>query len=318
MIETKRMTCALAAAACAIASMIGIAENAVAGAIANIQLVQWGPHAPSGPVVNLRNTSGTTIASDALTYGGSFLWNGLPGSSTTPAPTIDDFVDPTASDNSTDLLTFCLELNENISWGGTYHAEILPLADLPSSGAPPGSNPAGMGSLSAELIARLWAAFYPSKVAANLPGPSGSLDAGAFQLAIWKLEYDPELMGSGSFSKSLFESGNLRLSHDDIFTNYGNNAGTGLVDRASDWIDQVLKHPGWDMARLRGLRLVGYNGGAAQDQVVQIEGGNIQRTVTPEPASMAVWVMVGAALAFPRLRRRRLGWANVELAKIDV
>lgn len=298
----KQLTRTRTAAALFAAALLASAVNAEAGAIANIELVKWGPHASSGPNVTLHNSSGTAISTDALTYGGAFLWNGLPGSSLSPAPTIDDFVDPTPLDTGTDLITFCLELNENIAWGGKYHAEILPLDQLPSSGAPPGSNPGGMGTLSAELIAKLWAKYYPTAIEPKIPqSPIGWDAAGAFQLAIWKLEYDPELMTGNSFDKSQFGTGFLTVSAGDVLNN-------SIVAMAATWISDILlnkSNPLYQMANLRGLRLVDYNGGAAQDQIVQLTGGNIQSVPAPEPASLAIWLVVGAALAFPKLRRCR-------------
>ncbi len=298
----KQMTHARTAAALVVAALLASAVNAEAGAIANIELKQWGPHAASGPNVTLRNFSGAPIATDALTYGGAFLWNVLPGSSLTPAPTIDDFVDPTPGNtvaaNATDLLTFCLELNRNIGWGGQYRAEILPLADLPSSGAPPGSSPLGMGPVSAELIAKLWYKYYSNAVAGLSPqGATISPAAGAFQLAIWKLEYDPELMTGTSFAASGFGSGFLTV--DDL--------SHSIVSLAASWIDDILKNRNvYEMANLRGLRLTDRNGnGDYQDQVAQLTGGNIQSFPAPEPASLAIWLVVGAAFAVPKLRRRR-------------
>jgi hypothetical protein len=284
----RRVAAVLAAGALLFATV-----RAEAGTV-QMQLQSWGPHAAYGPTVSLHNSGNTQTWNDPLTYGGSFLWKGL--STSGSAPNLIDFVDPIAGNTNgqPDFLTFCLELNENIGWGGVYNATVIPLADAPSSGAPPGSNPSGMGADSAKWIEQLWAEYYPI-IGSQLPnGSAGSIEGGAFQLAIWKLEYDPEMMTGGSFSSSGFNSGSLTAIADD------SNAAQ-IIQNASDWIDFILKNPNLPRAQLVALT------GNFQDQVVQLNLPNIQSIPAPEPASLAIWLVVGAAVAFPGLRRRRSG-----------
>lgn len=260
-------------------------EAGLLGQITGAHLDSWGAHAPSGPTVNLYNSAGMVVASnEGVTYGGSFLWS---GATYTPAPVPLNF-SPLDAPN---LLTYCLEINQNIWFGGTFNYDVVSLKDAPTTGAPPavsGQTPTSMGEDSAKWIEQLWTREF-----GNIA--NDSVKAGAFQLAIWKLEYDHKQIASlGSFGLSSFNDGFLQVS----------NAGNGDVfTLASQWINDVIQNPNTERTGLVALTSAYY-----QDQVTAIvppPGPQIQPQAAPEPASVLIWFVAGSFIACSRWRTQR-------------
>jgi hypothetical protein len=113
--------------------------------------------------------------------------------------------------------TFCIELSQDINPGKVYTYQLTALAYAPSPGtAPAQANPphAGMGTIKANAIEELWGQDY-SSIATN------STNAAAFQLAIWKIEYD---WGTADFDS--FGAGNFQAT--------GNSA---VLAQAKAWLD---------------------------------------------------------------------------------
>lgn len=92
---------------------------------------------------------------------------------------------------------FCIEVTQNISYGGTYDYDVnaLPTAPRPNGlGAP-------MGQAKADRIAELYGRHYS--------GLSSDSDYAAFQSAIWNIIYDNDNSidnGAGSFFVNSFNS----------------------------------------------------------------------------------------------------------------
>ena len=84
--------------------------------------------------------------------------------------------------------TFCIEVTQQIAFGGNYSYDVIPLAGGPL----PATFETPMGAAKAGLIAGLWNAHYGSLVT--------STDFAAFQVAVWEIVYDATLdVASDSF-----------------------------------------------------------------------------------------------------------------------
>jgi hypothetical protein len=170
--------------------------------------------------------------------------------------------------NGAAFKTFCLELTQDISPGSaTTYTLTQDLASLPKPGSSQTGGSAGMGTAKATTIENLWGTFY------NSIGNNGT-NAAAFQLAIWKIEYD-----WGSSSATNFSAGN--------FLAKGNSAAT---NQATAWLTYLQngKGPVTTANNLWGMTSPG-----AQDQIT---------AVAPAPsalvlAGIGLFSLCGAAWA---------------------
>lgn len=305
------------------AALAATAKTSRAGTM-GLVLEQWGGanqqyHAPAGEThVTLYQSLGTATGSsnvaDAqhvdVSDGGSFEWqiannsSGIPNSS---------FYDPFQVTSTNQLVTFCIEINQNINWQNNpaYQYNVISLADAPKGTTEqpvnsPGNDLAssqGMGQNAASLIEKLWAAhskevFGQSALQSGDPS-NPSVLAGALQLAIWKIEYDHTSTqytdNAGSPGGVDFSNGFLRV--DDLAI----DSQTGLpsdpiVATAQAWINGLSSFNGTP-ANLLALSSTSY-----QDQLVEVPITRFQ-TPVPEPASGVVWLVGGAIAGFVGLRR---------------
>lgn len=255
---------------------------AQAGTIVNVTFQGQDPNAvpTSGMGVRLYNSlnaSGTpnspAIAYVGLNEGGAFDFKVNNPSST-------EFLGSGGVASSTGILSFCIEMTEYIQYGPT-NMTMIPLADGPAQVSGPNVN--GMGATSAMLIEELWGK-YINTVLDPPAGLTTSQAAGAFQLAVWKLEYDGHdpyaTPGSVNFGKGYVEA----TAH--------NASDAKILNTASNWINSLSLNPAsGDLANL-----VAISGPNFQDQVCQI--------VTPEPSSNLIWLVVAAIGVYPIMRRR--------------
>jgi hypothetical protein len=123
--------------------------------------------------------------------------------------------------------TFCLELTQDISPGIAYTFALVCLENAPRPGSSQTGN--GMGLTKANEIRTLWTAFHGS-----LDGDDNK--SAAFQLAIWKIEYD---WGNGQ-SATDFTKGNFRASDNGGATNLASGWLINLTQPNSYIPDQNL------------------------------------------------------------------------------
>jgi hypothetical protein len=264
------------------------AAVAEAGTMVNVEFRGQDPNATptSGMGVRLYdslNSSGTpnssALANVRLNDGGAFDFKVNNPSST-------QFMGPGGSTSSTGILSFCIEMTEFIQNGPT-NLTMIPLADAPAQAS--GPNVGGMGATSAMLIEELWGKYINTVL--NPPaGLTTSQAAGAFQLAVWKLEYDGKdpfgTPGSVNFGKGYVEA----TAH--------NASDATILSTAGNWINSLSLNPSsGDLANLVAL-----SGPNFQDQVGQVNQAN--QIVTPEPSSNLIWLVVAAIGIYPIMRRR--------------
>jgi hypothetical protein len=184
--------------------------------------------------------------------------------------------------------TYCIDLIENIYFGGNYTFVVAPLQDAPKESAYPGDTGGPMGAGKANELAELFGQHY----ADTLPVGNG-VEREAMQLAIWNIIYDTDTSvstGAGAF----YADGDVDPTAICI-------ANCWLADAANP-LDQELYHAD-DLEALIGC-------GGAQDQIV------VNPTVTittgvPQPAPALGGGLLIAGLALTQWRRHRQTLSNI-------
>jgi hypothetical protein len=276
----------------------------------NLVLDAQGYHAPSGLTVYLHQTlngTGSTDVADSadVSQGGSFEWKVVPDF-TSSGYHQADFVNPLPITSTNQFLTFCIEINQNISFNNnpayTYTLASLASAPIGTSEQPvkaPNGNPSGpgMGAVAANLIAELWANHF-EEVFGNSPlqgTDSSNLNilAGAFQLAIWKLEYDHK---SSQYTDNYGSPGSVDFSKGFLRVSDTNNL---IATTAAGWIN--------DLANFKGTaaNLVAITSLTQQDQLVELKSTvPFGSPSVPEPASGLIWVVIACLVGIATLTRR--------------
>jgi len=289
---------------CALAALMllgasGGAQAGIVGEFTNASFIWTNKYTYAGPAVNVTLQSNGVTVSDGtagLNQGGAFIWKGTdtPGSGTYNQANQTFTFNPSGPAFSVSgLITFCVEINQNISpgWSETYLISTDLAAAPTGTGIPSQS---GMGAAAAGYIADLWNKYYnaatnsPSGQTINAHLYSQSDLSGAFQLAIWKLEYDTATAGT---------TGALKFSGNEI-TGVSWTKGNLLVTGNQAELD-LAAHFLTDLVPSSndGLRVLisGDHNGDFQDQLFAV----------PEPASLAVWLVVGSVGGWAGVFRRR-------------
>ncbi|MBI1190530.1 MAG: hypothetical protein GC200_07620 [Tepidisphaera sp.] len=142
---------------------------------------------------------------------------------------------------------FCIEVTQNIGYGGTYDYDVNTLNSAPRPAD--GSN-SPMGQAKADRIAELYGRHYASL--------STNSDFAAFQSAIWNIVYDTDnTIDTGSFSVNSFNSSDstTRTKANTWLAGLNGDANyfrQGLFALTSDTVqDMIVPSPG--SAALLGL-----------------------------------------------------------------
>jgi|GEM_PF-2810685 len=208
---------------------------------------------------------------------GNILWQ---GANVNPAPFNGAFN------------TYCIDLIQDIGFGGNYTFTTAALAGAPKSGAYPGGTPAnGMGSSKATEIETLFGMHLSDTQGDS---PSANIDREAFQLAIWNVIYDTDTSvsdGSGTFY---------------AISNSGLDA--SAIGAANGYLTDISNSSNQSQYAVNDLvALIGQNG--AQDQVAVNPLGPTPThdpLPAPLPAAAPVGLLAMAAGAFAKWRQRRL------------
>jgi hypothetical protein len=143
--------------------------------------------------------------------------------------------------------TYCIDLIQDVDFGGTYTFDLEPPASAPKAGAYVGGTPSsGMGTAKANDLAALFGVDYGQTV-----GSSASAETAkeAFQLAIWNIIYDTDASvstGSGTFYA-------------------GSDVDSGAISVANGFLADALNPDNQQYDATDLVALVGENG--AQDQI---------------------------------------------------
>ncbi len=195
-----------------------------------------------------------------------------------------DYLTANPSNPPGDLLSdpfrsFCIELNEEVSQGGTYDVAInmdWAAVNGGSGGAVNGMDPISRGT------AKL---FHDYSYGVGLFGTMSNSKAAALQMAIWWLE--DELADSTDMSNNIFLA---------YLTNLDSLLDNDLVAdwKTADYDPHSAEAPGvWVMNLTQ-------NGNPKQDTLV------MGSTAAPEPATMGIWALGMAGFAgFGAYRRRK-------------
>jgi hypothetical protein len=105
--------------------------------------------------------------------------------------------------------------------------------------------------------------------------------AGAFQLAIWKLEYDH---ASTQYTDTTGTPGSVDFSNGFLQVSNPNNS---MATTAAKWINALSSFQGTP------ANLMALTSPSQQDQLVEVESINPHNGPVPEPASSIIWVMAG-------------------------
>ena len=189
----------------------------------------------------------------------------------------------------TDFTTFCIELTQDISPGSTYTYNLTALQDAPNPGTANTGGKGGMGAAKATEIAYLWGTFHSS---IGTSGDKADDNAAAFQLAIWKIEYD---WGDSSLDAStvFFTSGNFQAS--------SLNGDADPINTAISWLQQLENGKNLTFDN----NLVALTSSSYQDQVTEVATNPFANTV-PVPSTLYLIGAGGLCLFGYGFMRRRV------------
>lgn len=187
------------------------------------------------------------------------------------------------------LTTLCLQLTQTLSFGSSYTFQLADLADATVPG--PLLTPTAVS-----LITDLYSNFYDN-------GPVTQASAGALQLAVWALEYHASQLVTAFTSNS-----NNPLTALQISAATGTNVSLSTNTLALSYLNTVLAHnAGLNGGLTATVQMFSLINNGVQDQVIGFRVApppNVGEV--PEPASLAVWGVLGLVGAAYGRRRKSI------------
>jgi len=244
---------------------------------------------PSNTSLSLSSLStiGTPGFSGTLHQGGAFAWQGTFSGSDTAAQQIGNG----STGANVRVVAYCLQLNQGVSNTAFTTVVGIPAIAL----APVGGNGTGMGTVAANYIEELWQKYYDTATTTsngltiNSVAYTNSDLSGAFQLAIWKLEYDSN---TGGITRDI--SGNITAV--DWSGSSGaqltSSTATNARNLATSWLTSLTAPNASNQAQVFVME-----SGTGQDMIIG--------RVVPEPASLLTWLVIGSVVGFESIRRRK-------------
>ncbi len=198
--------------------------------------------------------------------------------------TSTQFMGREATSSSNGILSFCIEMTERLQSGPT-NLTVIPLTAHPAQVS--GPNVGSTGATSAMLFGELWGK-YSSNAFSPPAGLTTSQAAGAFQLAVRKLEND----GKDPFGMP----GGVNLGSGYVEATARNASDAPVLSTTSNWINSRSLDPApGDLAKIGAV-----SGPKRQDPVGQF---NQSESVPPESSSNLIWFVVAAAGVYAIMRR---------------
>ncbi|HEY4309135.1 MAG TPA: PEP-CTERM sorting domain-containing protein [Pirellulales bacterium] len=216
--------------------------------------------------------------------------------------------------------SFCIEIPQPVSPGSTQYTYTQ--AFLPNAPSPINNPDTPMGLAAANEIAAMWQVEITGNGGSSSPVFTDPIARAAFQLAIWKLEYDKPLSSdvpAGLLTLSTPAANNAFWTTAASYVRVTNtlsavsNPANNIIDLADKYMTSAFGQLASAGPVANLFAIVATNGAPTydsnglitnssnQDQVVALPGGNGQLT-TPEPGTFLIWSMLG--LVGFGLRRR--------------
>lgn len=199
-----------------VAAFIGLAVSAAAfsAATASADTIQ----ATFNDITPGQGVNFTLGANNSSTTAGVFNWTRTGGTYSGPGPSVGDPIN-----------SFCIELTQYISYGGSYTYNVVELKDA-------SLHPVGMGQAKADMISALWGQHHSDSMTID--------EAAAFQISVWEIVHDTGSdITSGNF-KVTTVSGFVTLAQDWLSTLDLNGPKASLLAMSRDgYQDHVFEVP---------------------------------------------------------------------------
>lgn len=207
----------------------------------------------------------------------------------------------TLQSGGTNFISFCLELTQTVGIPTNYTGiDIITAKDAPQ----PGSAGSPMGVQGENYLASLAGRYLQTAVATS--GTDSLSDRiAAFQLAVWKLDYDGDLGGIAPTAAQYNDRFDLSLA-----SGLGHFAASGGASAlAQSWLnaiktaDQSNNNKGLNAVTGPNISIYALSAGNAnfQDQLV-FDAASFADA--PEPGTLAIWA-IGGAVGLVLTQRRR-------------
>ncbi len=270
---TKCITLLMAGLLTLVSSLICVNESHAAFGTVSMKFDNVSPTVTG----TVKSTAAPIISTN--TNIGRFNWSGVEWNLNTPIDGLDTSLKT--------LTTFCIELAQNISNGGTYTYQVV---DLTSAPAPSSSSP--IGGINSDRASYL-KLLYDSQYDTLLANPTNATVHAAFQLAVWELTHETK---DTSTTSSHFGV----LQGDGTFYLDALSSAAGTL--ANSWLAAIL---GGTAVPTNNYQLYALTSSSNQDQIFAVEVDLPGTGAVPEATAMVTWAMILFSASFASRPTRR-------------